>query len=785
MHGSLVITVKLSLTMDDFSTVDPDPYPEYDPPGPFPYLHSEPMPWPMNTMDHRMPAAAHHGGNGPHDHNPNGAAISASMSQLSNPPHPSAFQNQHMNPSNVLMFGDWAAYSNPPNDQAFIHPARMAPQHFPGQFSQFHAQAMGFAPPNPALSNDVAMTSAPESAFIPYSTPIESYGPLSCYQHDLQHGLVDYPVNSNMQHHAPFGQPGLLSASPTDNGSTSGSETGWQMVEYPNAMSRQSFESSSDGSHQIMPGHAVSNPGLTLHTRNGSNSSHQEAPGSAHSVGSYDELQFPMASPRSEAVADFSPPQSLPLRAAGEQMDSGYVDVCHVNSQSSPDMRMSSSPSACSNSPPSPLHGSPGSRRKKDSTTTKSTAKPVFKKSGTAAKKEAVAKKIGRRKGPLRPDQRMQAGAIRRMRACIRCKFLKKTCDQGTPCLGCQPSHARLWTVPCVRVDIKDLGMFMRDWKADYDRHVTAEFSIANVKGYSPIERQMYVTHGFGHVMPISAREVYVRDENCFDVDWVETIHESPRSFDKKTAKLAPGISGVSTAMLSEYLDRHIDTGFMKFVDEHFEGTKFLTEMLKTAYRYYLRTQLPIVRKALKLVLAYNLTLHVTMVEGVPEEDGFEGTVDDEGSKYHGKTLAPVMINFSIKYALAMMWRDLQKDVLEELSTLFSSVYTGDKLKNWPTIFMLASILLAVWEEIQFDSHYRMADEDNVKKFCKEMEATPVGVIVGLFSAISTKLPAFSEWDTSKHHQLFNSDAAVCDALSEVREHVVKYGESFSIPQHG
>lgn len=65
------------------------------------------------------------------------------------------------------------------------------------------------------------------------------------------------------------------------------------------------------------------------------------------------------------------------------------------------------------------------------------------------------------------------------------------------------------------------------------------------------------------------------------------------------------------------------------------------------------------------------------------------------------------MINFQIKCAMANMWRELQKDVLEELSGLYSSVYSGDRLKNWPTIFILACILLAVWEEMQFDSHYR------------------------------------------------------------------------------
>ena len=91
----------------------------------------------------------------------------------------------------------------------------------------------------------------------------------------------------------------------------------------------------------------------------------------------------------------------------------------------------------------------------------------------------------------------------------------------------------------------------------------------------------------------------------------------------------------------------------------------------------------------------------------VLRQEGFLGKIQDRDSKFKGKTMAPVMINFQIKCAMANMWRELQKDVLEELSSLYSSVYSGDKLKNWPTIFMLASILLAVWEEMQFDCHYR------------------------------------------------------------------------------
>ena len=59
------------------------------------------------------------------------------------------------------------------------------------------------------------------------------------------------------------------------------------------------------------------------------------------------------------------------------------------------------------------------------------------------------------------------------------------------------------------------------------------------------------------------------------------------------------------------------------------------------------------------------------------------------------------------------------------------------------------------------------------------MESTPVGVIVGLFSAISQKLPAFQEWETRKHHHLLNSNPAVCEALTEVRQHVTRHGRSF------
>lgn len=248
----------------------------------------------------------------------------------------------------------------------------------------------------------------------------------------------------------------------------------------------------------------------------------------------------------------------------------------------------------------------------------------------------------------------------------------------------------------------------MKDWKADCERHVSLGFSVANIRGYGAVEQVLYITHGYGHMLPIKARQIFVRDESCFDLDWVETVENVPSEHSVNTAKLSAGVDGVSRTVLDEYLDHHLNTDFEKFIDDYFDGTPFLSDMLITAFHYWQSERTPVIKKSLKLLLAYNLTQHITMVEGMPDEEGFLGRIDDADSKFYGKTVAPVMINFEIKCAMAEMWRELQKEILDELSHLFSSVYSKEKLRHWPTIFMVCSILLAVWEEMQFDCHYRI-----------------------------------------------------------------------------
>ena len=248
----------------------------------------------------------------------------------------------------------------------------------------------------------------------------------------------------------------------------------------------------------------------------------------------------------------------------------------------------------------------------------------------------------------------------------------------------------------------------MKDWKADCEGFVGLGFSVANIRGYGETEQVLFITHGYGHMLPVKARQIFVRDESCFGLDWVETIENVASEHSVNTAKLSAGVDGVSRTALDQYLDQHLNTDFEQFIDEYFDGTPFLSEMLVTAFHYWESERTPVIKKSLKLLLAYNLTQHITMVEGMPDEQGFLGRINDVDSKFYGKTVAPVMINFEIKCAMAEMWRELQKDILDELSHLFSSVYSKEKLRHWPTIFMVCSILLAVWEAMQFDCHYRI-----------------------------------------------------------------------------
>ena len=530
------------------------------------------------------------------------------------------------------------------------------------------------------------------STYMPLNTQVDMPFNLQGFSNELGYaGTHGFPDTTG-QHH-----PNSPTDSTLDARSLSSSDNGWAVVDFQN-----SFPDAAAG--------AIFNPGQTLHGRTFSDSSHSDAERQRNRIswdGFVDVPQHAIGSPDSDSAGEA-------YLSAGRSS----------NQQSSPSIKQESKPTSPvlpksttkpiriktstspQRSPISPSRNSPPGRKQPRKNSNKA-SKPTIRKQAQQPKGEAE-KRVGRRKGPLRPEQRKQASEIRKLGACLRCKFLKKTCDAGEPCHGCCPSHQRQWQVPCTRMDIKDLAYFMADWNTHFHQNVGVGFTIANIAGHGSGEQTLYVTHGYGgHLLPIRAREVLVREKDCFGLEWVEEFQKMSIEHSVETARLSSGKDGISTTLLSAYLDKHIDIGFEQFVDEFFEGTPFLTEMLKTSHRYWTRENTQVIRKALKMMLAYNLIYHITLVEGIPEEEDFPGKIEDEDSRFYGKTIAPGMINFEVKVAMSAMWRELQKEVLEDLSKLYRGVYSKDKLMNWPIIFMVITILLAVWEELQFDYNYR------------------------------------------------------------------------------
>ena len=89
-----------------------------------------------------------------------------------------------------------------------------------------------------------------------------------------------------------------------------------------------------------------------------------------------------------------------------------------------------------------------------------------------------------------------------------------------------------------------------------------------------------------------------VRDERGGS-DRQSRASRGPAGYEVSTAKMSAGTEGISTTMLSDYLDRHIDGGktFVNFVDEYFEGTPFLSQMLKTAKSWLMKLRFKFLRR--------------------------------------------------------------------------------------------------------------------------------------------------------------------------------------------
>ena len=304
---------------------------------------------------------------------------------------------------------------------------------FPQQFTDnytlpFHTSPTDFMPSHPHIDTGLPM----QGPYLPVASQMEGM-PFNwqTFRQEISNDLMAFPAHNAMPD-MNLPQHGLPEqGSPSDTylevrSLTSGSENGWATIDY----SQQSLDSSM---HDPQAAGTIFNPSQTIHGRTFSDSSYSDLEQQRQSwSSSFVEVPNAISSPSSDSHGE--------LDFHREHYHNHDHDYAHHHEE---ETRLANCPSVVTTSMTKPINikqssspqrsltssgrSSPPTRRQaRKSTNTKSLKSPTTRKPAQISKVDTE-KRIGRRKGPLRPEQRKQAGEIRKLGACLRCKFLKKT----------------------------------------------------------------------------------------------------------------------------------------------------------------------------------------------------------------------------------------------------------------------------------------------------------------------------------------------------------------------
>lgn len=300
---------------------------------------------------------------------------------------------------------------------------------------------------------DTTATSMMDGSYIPLSTPVDM---VPFTWHDFHAELGAFPLDGTAAvttgamsgtYQAETGSSPVDSYLEVRSLTSASSDNGWTAIDRAHSIDSSSFHDHHHHSHQQQHHPIFINPSQTLHNRSLSESSFSDHHSlhSRNSFGSFVDVSLSphMHSPGSESAFDFDYGVPLPRRVSCDLVSHGSISPTAVSPiamvRPMPVLTKKQNASSPSRSPKasssgSGAHvsaaGSPPSRKpSRKSPIAAKNAETKVRKQSTGGKDGSGngEKKIGKRKGPLRPDQRKQASEIRKLRACLRCKFLKKT----------------------------------------------------------------------------------------------------------------------------------------------------------------------------------------------------------------------------------------------------------------------------------------------------------------------------------------------------------------------
>ncbi|KIW67263.1 hypothetical protein PV04_06528 [Phialophora macrospora] len=110
-------------------------------------------------------------------------------------------------------------------------------------------------------------------------------------------------------------------------------------------------------------------------------------------------------------------------------------------------------------------------------------------------------------RGKFAPDRRDEVRQVRKLGACWRCRMLRKTCSQVTPCQACASvENPRLWNISCVRTRLdEEFPLYFA-----MPHTVLAHHNIEELKTQANLTRfsgRLEVFHFFDHKIAFKARQ--------------------------------------------------------------------------------------------------------------------------------------------------------------------------------------------------------------------------------------------------------------------------------------
>ena len=370
---------------------------EYDPRnGHFQYSTS--LSWPIQQTDPNPPP---HNAGLPFKRSTSPLPLQTTSAQ--------SFQQTAQIHSAALM-SDWQMTSQGPSPSFALDTTSFSQQPFDSYGVSFQASPTDYMAPHASLE---ASMDANMSAGLPmdpsYLTFPNDMNQVPFNWQEIN-DLLGFQTTSNMadmnQAQQPFQAPSPSEAYLSDTHlevrslTSSSSDNGWGIIE------------------QVRPHYGtISHPEQTLHPRTFSDSSFSDV--EQHSRNSWDgfvEVPNAISSPGTESAgeldlyADRSHFRELERPSPPAVITTALVQPIAIRQ-----------PGAAQRSPPSPVQ-----RRQSRKNLPVKSSKAVTRRPSQITKTD-IEKRVGRRKGPLRPEQRKQAGEIRKLGACLRCKFLKKT----------------------------------------------------------------------------------------------------------------------------------------------------------------------------------------------------------------------------------------------------------------------------------------------------------------------------------------------------------------------